>query len=382
MKVGAIIVAAGNSSRMGQNKLFIKIGGKEVLLRTLIAFNDSRKVDYIVIVSKIEMFETINEFKDKYNLNKVIAVMEGGESRQESVKKGILKCDNDTDIILIHDGARPFVSDEIINNGIYECEKYGTAIPVVPVKDTIKEVNNFEVINTPKRETLYLVQTPQIFAYNKYCEYISNVKIEFTDDSGMFEYMGEKIHTFRGDYKNIKITTTEDLLVAESFLEKEVKSLQRIGNGYDVHRLDFGRNLILGGVKIDYEKGLIGHSDADVLTHAIIDSILGAIGERDIGYLFPDSDDNFKDINSLNLLKRVKEIVYERGYKIINIDSIIIAEKPKLSGIIQKMRENISSVLDMDVTSVNVKATTEEGLGFIGRGEGIAAQAVCLVEKE
>ena len=252
------------------------------------------------------------------------------------------------------------------------------------------DAQNF-VTYTPPRSKLVEVQTPQGFRRElllRAYEQAAEDNFLGTDDSSLVERIGDKIKIVKSDYSNIKITTPEDLLMAESLLPDEIQpavthtaALPRIGMGYDVHKLVHDRKLILGNVKIDYELGLAGHSDADVLIHAIIDAMLGAAALGDIGQHFPDSDIRYKGIDSGELLKRVDMLIKAHGYKIGNIDSTIVAQKPKLSPYILKIRARLAEILQIDSSLISVKATTTEGLGFTGKGEGIAAYATVLIER-
>ena len=272
--------------------------------------------------------------------------------------------------VLVHDAARPFVTEDVVQEVIREAFDRGAAVPCVAVKDSLRE-NEGERSRCVDRSRFFAVQTPQGFrkelldeAYEKACK----DGFSGTDDASLVERLGYNVEIVDGDYDNIKITTKEDLPMEN-----------RIGTGFDVHRLVEGRRLILGGVEIPYEKGLDGHSDADVLIHALMDALLGAAAMGDIGRHFPDTDDAYKGISSMKLLDRVNNILAENMYSIGNADITVIAQKPKLSPYIEKMRENVADVLGIGKDLINIKATTTEKLGFTGRGEGIAAEAVCSI---
>ena len=272
--------------------------------------------------------------------------------------------------MLVHDAARPFVTEDVVQEVIRGAFDRGAAVPCVAVKDSLRE-NEGERSRCVDRSRFFAVQTPQGFrkelldeAYEKACK----DGFSGTDDASLVERLGYNVEIVDGDYDNIKITTKEDLPMEN-----------RIGTGFDVHRLVEGRKLILGGVEIPYEKGLDGHSDADVLIHALMDALLGAAAMGDIGRHFPDTDDAYKGISSMKLLDRVNNILAENMYSIGNADITVIAQKPKLSPYIEKMRENVADVLGIGKDLINIKATTTEKLGFTGRGEGIAAEAVCSI---
>lgn len=373
--VSAIIAAAGSSTRMGFNKLFAKVSGTEVIALSLRKLANNKYISEIVIVTQPEYSERIDAICRKECKSKPFKIVFGAGTRQESVFNGIRACDEASELFVIHDGARPFVTDEEICAVIEDALKFGAATLAVPVKDTVKVVDSTGVIvDTPDRSSLYSAQTPQVFKADIYKNAMNKCQNLYTDDCALVEGSGQKIKITTGKYSNIKITTVEDLRPAEATM--------RIGHGYDVHRLVEGRRLILGGVEIPYEKGLLGHSDADVLTHSIMDSILGALALGDIGKLFPDNDPAFKDIDSMLLLERVSARMSDLGYRIGNLDCTVVAQAPKLSPFIQEMRSRVASTLNCDVDLINIKATTEEKLGFTGSGEGICAHAVALLVRE
>ncbi len=373
-KISAIIAAAGSSTRMGFNKLFAKIGADDVISLSIRKLSLNSQISNIVIVTKPELSEQIDTICKKECGEKPYRIVFGADTRQESVFNGIRVCDEDTDLFVIHDGARPFVTDEEINAVICDANTFGAATLAVPVKDTVKVTDDTGVIvGTPNRSSLYLAQTPQVFKSDIYKKAMNNCQNLYTDDCALVESIGQKVKITVGKYSNIKITTIEDL--------RPLEAVMRIGHGYDVHRLVENRKLILGGVLIPYEKGLLGHSDADVLVHSIMDAILGALALGDIGKLFPDNDPSFKDIDSMVLLKKVYEKMCEKGYSVSNIDCTIVAQAPKLLPYIQEMRNNVAKVLCCDIDVVNIKATTEEKLGFTGSGEGISVHAVALIKK-
>jgi 2-C-methyl-D-erythritol 4-phosphate cytidylyltransferase/2-C-methyl-D-erythritol 2,4-cyclodiphosphate synthase len=259
----------------------------------------------------------------------------------------------------------------------------------VKAKDTIKETkkNNLVAATIP-RQNLWLTQTPQAFKFEllkKAYKAAYDKKFYGTDDASLVERIGVKVKMIDGSYENIKITTPEDLIMAKALMKKKAGSNPprriRSGFGYDSHRFAYGRKFILGGVEIPFDKGLRGHSDADALLHAICDALLGAAGCGDIGRHFPDTDAAYKDISSIVLLKRVKKIIEEKGFSINNIDATVVMEKPKLAPYAAQIVSNIARILKIAETAVNIKAKTNEGMGFIGRDEGVAVFAVATVEK-
>jgi len=395
----AIILAAGKGSRMhaGMNKQFLPLSGKPLLAHTLEAFQNCRAIDGIIVVADREELELCKELIiDAYGFDKVDKLVPGGRVRQQSVYNGLLELPENCSVVVVHDGARPIVTGEIIERCIEGAEAYGAVSAGMPAKETIKVLDGRGFVKyTPERDKVWITQTPQAFKpdiIRKAHESAAAEGISGTDDAFLVEILGIQVKMIESSYENIKVTTPEDIIVAETLMGKsnlkegkrgdKMTPGFRIGNGYDVHRLAEGRKLILGGVEIPYEKGLLGHSDADVLVHAIMDALLGACGEYDIGKQFPDSDAAYKGISSLILLEKVRAAVSARGYRISNIDSIIVAERPKLAAYIDGMREKLSAVLQLEKNAVGIKATTTEGLGFTGTGEGIAAYAVACIYPE
>lgn len=384
-KIGVIIVAAGSGTRMGGGipKQFRELGGIPILTRAAEAFFKHPLVDDIFIVTKSE-YRSFCKDKILAPFGLTAGVVTGGVRRQDSVKNGLQALPSDTDFVLVHDGARPFVSERLITDCIEMVVRTQAAVAAVSVKDTVKRCEDGVFAETPERSTLYNVQTPQCFSVTLLREAFQKAEedgFSGTDDSILVERMCKKVYLVKGEYSNIKITTEEDMLTGEAIASKQGGAAvnYRIGTGYDVHRLVEGRRLILGGVEIPYEKGLLGHSDADVLLHAVMDALLGAAGLGDIGQHFPDSDDTYKGISSLELLARTRELLLKQGAAVGNVDCTVIAQQPRLAAYIPQMRNRISETLHLRPEQINVKATTTEKLGFCGRGEGIAAEAAAMV---
>ncbi len=389
-KVIVIIAAAGSGNRMGSGipKQYRMLKDKPVLVRTLQAFSSHPQIDQIYLVVPESHVTYCRNLIDSYAIEKVEKIIEGGKERQDSVFFALKQMDEDIGYVLVHDGARPLVSEGLISSVVEQTKLYGATAAAVPVKDTIKYVEEGTFTHTPKREQLYAVQTPQGFEkklLKSAYEEAYREKICGTDDAVLVEKMGKKVYLVEGEYNNIKITTGEDMMIAEAMLSESHKMDFeidfRVGNGFDVHRFSENRKLILGGVDIPFERGLLGHSDADVLLHAIMDALLGAAALGDIGKHFPDQDATYSGISSLKLLERVGEMVKVKGFVIGNIDGTVIAQRPKISPYIEQMRTNISSTLQIDNELVNVKGTTTEKLGFAGREEGIGAQASVLLRR-
>ena len=274
---------------------------------------------------------------------------------------------------MVHDGARPYVTTRVIEDTIVKTIQAGAAVAAVPVTDTIKEIAPGDVgsITTLDRSRLYAAQTPQGFEAALIRQAYENAKKEglsATDDAQLVEMMGHRVALAQGDYANIKITTPSDLPVR-----------QQAGTGFDAHRLVDGRPLILAGIQIPFEKGLLGHSDADVLTHAIMDALLGAAGMGDIGHHFPDTDEKYRGISSVILLEKVVALIKAKGFSINNVDATLMAQRPKIAPYIPSMTQKLSQVMGMPPGRLNIKATTTEKLGIPGREEGMAAEAVCIL---
>jgi 2-C-methyl-D-erythritol 4-phosphate cytidylyltransferase/2-C-methyl-D-erythritol 2,4-cyclodiphosphate synthase len=385
--ITAIITAAGSGSRMRQsvNKIFLSLNGKPVLSYSVLAIAAAGKIDNLIVTAASGLEKETEALLTNLKLSLPWQVVTGGKERQHSIHNALQAVPEATDLILVHDGARPLVSAELIAATISAAQEHQAALTAVKVKDTIKEssADNF-VAKTLDRDFLYSVQTPQAFTASLLRQAYSQAEKDGylgTDDASLVERLGVKVKIVPGEYQNLKITTPEDIALAESFLPKPSftpppeTSFSRVGIGYDVHQLVTDRKLILGGVEIAHTHGLAGHSDADVLLHAIKDALLGAAALGDIGRHFPDTEAQYKGISSLKLLAKVKEILHTNKFYVNNIDATIVAQKPKLAAYIPEMDRNIAAALGISVNNVNVKATTTEGLGFAGRQEGIAAYA-------
>lgn len=365
-----ILACGGSSSRMGQNKLLMSIGGKPCILRSCEAFAKFGYIKRIIISAPPELHKTYSGVISGIGIP--ITFVCGGKTRMQSVMNAVREARED--IIVIHDGARPLVSTDIIERSIEDAYSFGSSVVCTPAKDTIR-YDDGESSYSPDRNRLYYVQTPQSFSRKLYLAASEMAQGDYTDDAQLLDAVGIKPHITLGSYSNIKLTTLEDIAMAEAL----IGSFPRAGHGYDVHRLIDGRPLILGGVKIPYEKGLLGHSDADVLTHALMDALLGAAALGDIGKLFPDNDPSYEGANSVELLKKVVSVLRERGFIIINADVTVVAQSPKLLPFISQMRTVLAGAMGVSEDRVSVKATTEERLGFTGSGEGIAAHAVAMI---
>ena len=382
-RAGAVIAAGGSSRRMGGiDKIFVPVAGRPLLWHTLAAFQSCGRVDQVVVVLPEAGVQRGLGLVAEGGFSKVTAVCAGGRRRQDSVSRGLAKLER-CDWVVIHDGARPCVTAELVERGLEEARQTGAAIAAVPLTETVKVVDAAgRIEGTPPRESLWAAQTPQVFRFDLLAEAHRRINEDVTDDASMVEALGHRVRVYMGRYDNIKVTTPEDIALAETVLRTRNEGAPaRAGIGYDIHPLVEGRRLVLGGVEVPFEKGLDGHSDADVLVHAIIDALLGATGLGDIGLHFPSSDPQYRDVSSVSLLRQVAELLHSRGWRVGNVDASVVAERPRLAPHISRMRETIAGALGIDPSRVAVKSTTAKGLGCLGRGEGIAAHAVALVEE-
>ena len=383
MSCWAVIVAAGRGSRagLGVNKVFHAVGGRTVLGRCLDAIQRSGRFDGAVVVLSPEdeaRFAGVQRSEGPFDIVKGTAL--GGETRRDSVYNGLLALPEDTEVVAIHDAARPFVSRAIIDATLDSARVYGSGVISTPVVDTVKQIGADGRVTSLDRGALRAVQTPQSFDYRRILKAHMRAredKLAVTDDAMLFEhyYGNVRLVTTDDAGENIKLTTKQDF----EALERTRLPDFRVGQGYDAHRLAQGRRLVLCGVEIEHDRGLDGHSDADVAVHALMDALLGALGLGDIGRHFPDSDPRYKGADSMKLLDTVMAMVTERGYRVGNADVTIVAQKPKLAGYMARMRGNIAGALGVAEDRVNVKATTTERMGFEGEELGISAQAAVLL---
>lgn len=398
-----IIPAAGQARRFGsgENKIWALLAGRSVLARTLAAFQDHPRITCIVIASSAEERERVTDAASAFS--KVIAVVQGGAARSDSVRCALEQIPPYCGMALVHDAARPLVSAELIDRVIDATIQVGAAVPGLPVSDTVKRVDSQGRVRatvfrsvTLEGETivgLTAVQTPQgariSLLRTAYARYDFSYA-QPTDEASLIEALGKPVASVAGDPYNLKITRKEDIKLAEALLQQgagdkiETSTTEfRTGFGYDVHAFaapEAGRKLFLGGVEIPYDRGLEGHSDADVLLHAVCDALLGAVGIGDIGILFPNTDPAFEGISSLKLLKIVADHILRAGWQIVNIDAAVVAEAPKLSPHRVAMRHEMAGCLGIVPERISIKATTSEKLGFIGRREGIECSAVATVK--
>ena len=375
MNIYAVIPAAGTGSRAGfdKNKILQKMGGASVLWRTVSAFAQNENIAGIAVcANKNERAEIGREL---CGFAKVLYA-DGGSTRTESVKNALevlaaLPCP--PDYVLIHDAARPFVSQKIIDDCVKTVRAHGSAVCALPCTDTLVHAQNGIIAGSYDRETAFTLQTPQGFGFGELLAAYRKITPadSFTDDSGVYAKYVAPPFLFMGEKRNIKLTFREDFAMNET----------RTGIGVDTHAFGAERKyIVLGGVRIDAPTGLHAHSDGDVLCHAVMDALLSAAGLPDIGHHFPDTDPQYKGADSLALLGKVRELIENEGFTVGNISAAIVAEAPKLAPHIQKMKQNIADVLQISERAIGISAGTNEGLGYLGRGEGITVIATVLIK--
>jgi 2-C-methyl-D-erythritol 4-phosphate cytidylyltransferase/2-C-methyl-D-erythritol 2,4-cyclodiphosphate synthase len=364
-----------------QPKQFLSLGGRSILEHSVDVFRNCDVIDDLVVALPEELAEDPPRFL--LATGKPIEVVAGGARRQDSVARAFARVVDRADIVVIHDAARPFITDDTIRRTVSAAAETGAAIAALAAHDTVKRANaSGMVMATLPREEIYLAQTPQAFRTGVLQDALA-MEGEATDEAMLAERAGHAVRIVEGDPRNLKITTPADLAMAERLLRRgaAVPPAVRIGNGYDLHRLVAGRPLVLGGVTIPFEKGLLGYSDADVICHAVTDSVLGAAGVGDIGRLFPDTDPQWQGANSLDLLRKAMALVRSAGFSVVNVDVVVIAQRPKLSPYNDAIRANLATALECDVSQISVKGKTNEGVDSMGEGESIATHAVALLTR-
>jgi 2-C-methyl-D-erythritol 4-phosphate cytidylyltransferase/2-C-methyl-D-erythritol 2,4-cyclodiphosphate synthase len=388
-ELAIVVVAGGRGSRAGDGipKQYRSLAGRPLLAHTLEALMRAAPGATVLPVIHKDDLDLYRTGTANIELSPRLArPVHGGATRQASARLGLeaLAGQQSTpEIVLIHDAARLFVSDTLVNRAIGAAKTYGAAIPGVTLSDTIKEIDaEGFVIATPPRARLRAVQTPQAFRFDLILAAHRKAAVkgvlDLTDDAAVAEWAGHHVHVFAGEDSNMKVTTPEDLSAAEARLLRELADI-RTGQGYDVHKFGAGDHVWLGGVKIAHDHGLIGHSDADVLSHAITDALLGALAEGDIGSHFPPSDPQWRGAASQIFLAAAAAKVRARGGAISHIDATVVCERPKLGPHRDAIRASIASIIEIPLERVAVKATTSEGLGFTGREEGIASLSIATI---
>ena len=384
--LAAIILAAGSGNRYDKHHLkqLQFIDDKTVLYHSVKNFID-KKIDLVfVVVNKNHLIDAKNALKD-IKIDKFII---GGKTRQESVFNALLKLKKyKPNKVLIHDSARPNITKLIINKVIKYLNKYEAVVPVLKINDAVKKINSSKFLKEDiNKDELVLAQTPQGFLFKNILKnHIDNNLINANDDTALFNKFESKVYTFIGDYQNIKITTKTDLHTIKSIMKKNINYIPVTGLGIDIHKFDskVSKNsyILLGSTKIKYKKSLIGHSDADVLIHALVDSILGTIAEADIGNKFPNTEKKWKNANSIVFLDYALQKIKENNCKLIHTDITIICEQPKIDPHRKKIQNKLVKLLSLSDKDISVKATTTEKLGYLGRSEGIMVQCVTTILK-
>jgi 2-C-methyl-D-erythritol 4-phosphate cytidylyltransferase/2-C-methyl-D-erythritol 2,4-cyclodiphosphate synthase len=389
-KIVALITACGRGNRFnsgdGTPKQYMALAGKPLLYHSIKAFLDHPQISDVICVihpDDVELYEEAVLGLDLLN-----AVF-GGETRQSSIRMGLEALRNYAPTkVLIHDGVRPFVSKRVINGILEKLETHPAVIPAIAVEDTLKKFGDGKIEWTLERDNLWRAQTPQGFLYSDILNsHIAFKDLHFTDDAALNEYAGIPVAIVAGSQNNFKITTKEDYERAQRmlpYLVDKISQETRVGSGFDVHAFrekKAGENnfIRICGLDVEFERKIEAHSDGDVGIHAAIDALLGAIGQGDIGQHFPPSDVKWKDCDSREMLKIINNLLKKKSAKLINLDITIICEKPKILKYKEAMQEQLAKILEVEISRINVKATTTEKLGFLGRGEGIAAQACASV---
>ncbi len=381
-----VIPAGGIGTRFGNNrpKQFLELNGVPILVRTCRAFLEISEIQAIALAvpaaHREESVALLREFLSDVEFAR-LRFTEGGMTRQDSVRAGLFILPPDIQVVLVHDAARPLIDADTIYRCLRGAVDSGAVIAAVPVHDTMKKVEEGgRIVGTLDRTGLWRAQTPQAarrdlleraFALAAQAHFIG------TDEASLLEAAGIPVQVVEGNERNIKVTRPADLQLAATYVQEQ--NTMKIGHGFDAHRLVSERPLILGGVHIDYELGLDGHSDADVVAHALTDALLGALGQGDLGRHFPDSDPQYKGIDSLLLLAHVQQLMEKEGLVLGNADITIVCQKPKLAPYLGEMQKNLARACKAAPDAINIKATTTEHMGYTGRGEGIAAHAVVLV---
>ena len=390
MHVTAIIAAGGSGRRLGASvpKQLLDVGGRTLLERSIDAFRSHPAVDDVIVAVPADMLAEPQACLAWIDGARDVRLVAGGERRQDSVANAFAAVSETVDIVLVHDAARPFVTRDVISRAIEGAVAHGAAIAALPVSDTVKRVmpaGGRVIVETLPREEIFLAQTPQAFrrevlqsaiAAGRSAEARGKVTPEVTDEAMLAERAGYRVHVVLGDPGNGKVTTAADLAGARARVEP---AGGRVGVGYDLHRLVEGRPLILGGVTVPSERGALGHSDADVICHAVTDAILGAARAGDIGQHYPDTDPRWKGASSIAILEEVAGLVRGRGLAVANVDVVVILERPKIGPYRGEIESLLAGAIGIDVSRVSVKGKTNEGVDAVGRGEAIAAHAVALL---
>ncbi|OGS07568.1 MAG: hypothetical protein A2270_09910 [Elusimicrobia bacterium RIFOXYA12_FULL_51_18] len=377
----AIILAGGRGKRMGREKQYLELAGRPMLEWAAEAFSGPGGFEELVVVLNPEnLARHGREWKARG-----FKTAPAGPTRMASLRNGFKTLSRAIELVAVHDGARPLVSARVVAGTLRRAGVSGAAVPAVPLKDTIKRVSAdgafFE--ETLDRSRLMAAQTPQCYRKETLARVLRTARAgtDYSDESQVLEKLGIRPAVVLSDYRNIKVTTPEDLVIAEAFMKENKNNKAavpkiRFGFGYDIHRLVEGRPLILGGIKIEHPKGLLGHSDGDVVLHAICDALLGSVAAGEIGIYFPPTDLTIMGLSSSTIAEKVLDILKQKKASIVNLDATIVAEEPKLKPHYENIRRSVARILNLDLDTVSVKAKSREGLGEVGRGDAIVCYAV------
>ena len=374
LNASAVIVAGGTGSRMGRPKQLLPVGGVPVVVRSILAFKACPCVHEIIVVTPPENREIIAKFAP------TVRFADPGATRLASVQNGVACVCAQADVVAVHDGARPLVQRADIQTALQTAFEKGAAVLAVPVKDTVKEGENGHVVRTLERSKLWAAQTPQCYQRALLVQALEKfgAQQDATDESQLVEKLGVQVQIVPSSYTNFKITTPEDLLFAEALVNEN--SYMRTGFGFDLHRLEPGRKFIVGGVEIPHDKGFLGHSDGDLVLHALCDAILGALCAGEIGILFPPTDPTIKGIDSKKIAKRVLQIVREKNAQLVHLDATLITQEPKIKPHYDVVRQSLADIFEMPLEQISFKSKSHEHVGEIGRGEAAMCHAVASVE--
>jgi 2-C-methyl-D-erythritol 4-phosphate cytidylyltransferase/2-C-methyl-D-erythritol 2,4-cyclodiphosphate synthase len=380
-KAAAIIVAGGSGSRMGRPKQFLPLAGRPCVEWALEAFLQVPEIsDIVLVLGEEDLLAHGTRLASER-----VSIVQSGETRMGSVRNGFEALPERTGLVAVHDGARPLVSPDVIRRTLAAAARHGAAVAAVKVKDTLKQADpsGERVTSTPPRERFWQAQTPQCYRRTALAEALARHAADklATDESQLVERCGYKVHLVSSSYENLKVTTPEDLTMAEALLEARqgLRRELRTGHGYDIHRLVPKRALWLAGVRLKHPKGLLGHSDADVVLHAASDAVLGALCEGEIGIAFPPTDPAYKDIASRRIVEHVLKRAAAKNAELLHLDVTVIAEEPKLKPHYAELRGSLAEIFRLDVSRVNVKAKSAEGLDAVGRGDAIVCHAIATV---
>ncbi len=365
MKFDVVIVAGGNSTRAGLNKMHFSFGNLTALERTVEAFFNVEEIENIILVLNEKDLSFGESIKENYIEKNIITVL-GGNTRSQSVLNGLKKCLSPA--VLIHDGARPFIEKSLIERVTDGVERFGSAIPALPINDSVRKTDGDNIIGEINRDDLKAVQTPQGFMLKDILKAYEKGDMA-TDESALYAKYIAPPHVVMGSERNLKLTSPEDFTPLK----------MKIGLGYDLHRLVPFKKFMLGGIELEHDLGALAHSDGDVIIHAIIDALLGAIGKRDIGTLFPDNDPKYLDIDSAIMLTEVIDMLKKDNFRVKEVHVVVILEKPKLKDVIPLMRIKLARLMEIDTTAITISAKTNEGIGSIGEGLAVAAYATAVI---